>query len=653
MGILNGLPRQVGYGAAGFSSATSSPFDVKIGDLEFMLAVGPENPLIRRGADYRTQQVNFSAEPGETALGFWWQREQSTWHNGAGNPTFDGPGSGEADIAVGRFFDSYGVNVWEAGEISLLADTVRIETGAAIVGPVIGVEPLDPVSGIQYVYWADGDEIHQWDDVGGGVMATGSWGDVYSVATDGVNLYFTDGDQGASGGVMAFKAAGFTALYTTGFDATADRYLLRWAKQRLMFVEDNRIYELDPNASAAALPTPLFTHDNADWIWTDIAEGPGAIYAAGYSGTTSAIYKFVLDTDGALPTLTAGIVACELPEGEKALCLKTYISLFVGVGTNQGLRVCSFSDTDIALAPLTIEDIGPVRGITAWDRFFYVTCDDAGEGGCGVARVDLSVQTATGKYAWAKDIRANSVADGSSHLNVTGEVTGIVMYLLAGYDAIPVFAVTTGGSPGLYGGHLQRLTEYGKLTSGKMLFGMTDKKHFLRAHMDGSGVGSVTLSTGVDTAEADLAQTTVDFSQLNEVDVFLSELRGNTLALGVTLNRSEDDDTTGPTVTAYAVKALPAQARERQWIMPLRVYDRVEGRVGNTIYQIARDVIDDIEDLVRTQQPVRMQTFFGDPDRDWVSILVHVEDLEYRQVTAEPKQAWGGILTVSLRTING
>jgi hypothetical protein len=103
MGVLSTFPTQIGFGSSGFSSVLSSPFDVKIGDLEFMLAVGPENPLIRRGAEYRSQQVNFSGDPGETALGFWWQREQSTWHNGAGNPTFDGPGSGDPDIASGRY----------------------------------------------------------------------------------------------------------------------------------------------------------------------------------------------------------------------------------------------------------------------------------------------------------------------------------------------------------------------------------------------------------------------------------------------------------------------------------------------------------------------------------------------------------------------
>ncbi len=650
MGVLSTFPTQIGFGSSGFSSALSSPFDVKIGDLEFMLAVGPENPLIRRGAEYRSQQVNFSGDPGETALGFWWQREQSTWHNGAGNATFDGPGSGDPDIASGRFHDSYGVDVWTQGEINLLGDTVRVEVGAAIVGPVIGVEPANPASGIQYIYWGDGDEIHQWDNASGGVVATGSWGDIYSVASDGVSLYFTDGDQGVSGGVMAFKPAGFTALYTTGFDAAAARYLLRWAKQRLMFVEDNRIYELDQNASAAALPTELFEHPNAEWIWTDICEGPGAIYASGYSGSTSAIYKFILDTDGTLPTLAAGVLACQLPDGEHALCMKTYIGLFIGVGTSSGLRVCSFSDTDIVLAPLTVENLGPIRGVTAWDRFLYVTCDDAGEGGSGVVRIDLSVETAPGRYAWAKDVRANDGIAGGAHVGVAAASTGIVMYYLEGFGASPAFAVA--GS-GIYVRHFQRLTEYGSLTSGRILFGMTDPKHFLRVAMAGEGEGEASILTGVNSADATLLQTTVDFAQLNEIDLLTTGLRGSTLTLRVDITRDDIDVTTGPTILSFSAKALPAQARERQYILPLRVYDRVEGASGDTVYQCAADVIDALEELVRTQEPVRLQTFFGDSDRDWISKLVHIEDCEYRQVTGEPSQAWGGILTVSTRTITG
>jgi hypothetical protein len=541
------------------------------------------------------------------------------------------------------------VDVWISDQISLLHDTVKVEVGTAIVGPVVGVEPADPASGIQYVYWADGDEIHQWDNLGGNVSVTGTWGDVYSIATDGVSLYFTDGDQGASGGVMAFTPTGFAVLYNTGFDAAAERYLLRWAKQRLMFAEDNRIYELNQNASVAALPTELYEHPNADWIWTDITEGPGAIYASGYSGTTSAIYKFVLDTDGSLPTLTAGIVACELPEGEKALCLKTYIGLFIGIGTSAGLRVCSFSDTDIVLAPLTVENHGMVRGITSWDRFLYVTCDDAGEGGAGLVRVDLSVETAPGRYAWAKDGRANSVFGGATHVNVVGESTGVAMYSFGGLTG-PAFAVTDSG---MYVRHFDRLTEYGRLASGRMLFGMTDPKHFLRFALAGVGSGTVTVYTGVNSAEATLPQTTIDFSQLNEVDLLLTGLRGSTLTLAVDMNRDADDDEAGPTVTSYSAKAIPGQARERQYILPLRVYDRVEGSNGDTVYQCAADVLDALEELVRTQEPVRLQTFFGDPDRDWISKLVYVDDVDYRQVTGEPSQAWGGTLNVSVKTISG
>lgn len=647
MGVLGGIPFQVGYGVTGFTPTAASPFDVKIGDLEFMLAIGPENPFIRRGAEYRTQQVNFSAEPGETALGFWWQREQSTWHNGTANPTFDGPGSGDAAIAVGRFADSYGVDVWTPDQISLLHDGVIIEAGTSIVGPVIGMQPSNPNSGIQYVYWADGDEVHQWDNVGGSITATGAWGDVLSVASDGVNLYFTDGVN-----VMAFKVGGFTVLYSSGFDGAATRYLLRWAKQRLIFAEDNRLYELNQNASAAALPTEFFEHPNPAWIWTDVVEGPGAIYAAGGVGTSSAVYKFVLDTtDGSLPTLTAGIVACELPEGERVLCLKTYIGLFIGMGTSAGLRVCSFADTDIVLAPLTIENVGPVRAITTWDRFFYVTCDDAGEGQAGTARVDLSVETAAGRYAWAKDVRANTDTTGDTHTGLTGEVTGIAMYSFGDNpDATPVFAITANG---LYARHFDRLTQYGSLISGRMLFGMTDPKHFLRVALKGTGSGTATIYTGVDSADAVLPQTTIDLSQLNEVDLLTTDLRGGTLTIGIGLTRDATDDEAGPVVQSYSAKALPAQPRERQYIMPLRVYDRVEMGSGETGYQVAADVLDALEELVRTQQPVLLQTFFGDPERDWISKLVHIEDFEYRQVTGEPDQAWGGITTLSCRTISG
>ncbi len=617
-----------------------------------MLAVGPDNPLIRRGAEYRTQQVNFSAEPGETALGFWWQREQSTWHYGADNPTFDGPGSGDPDVAVARFASSYGINVWEPDELSLCDDVSQIQSSASAITGIVNANMFGPP---ESVFWAIGDTLHEFLSNGSTNSIDGSdpgngWGNIGSLASDGSMLWILDNTADSLWGYgdVAGDNTGprqAVELYTGMPNATQSN-IIRYAKQRIIAGYDNELYEITHRTTTTVFAgTPFFEHPKLGWTWTDVCEGPGAIYASGYLGSKSAIYKFVLEQDGALPSLSAGILALEMPAGEIIYKMFPYLGVFIGLGTSEGVRICSFADTDIALAPLTYESELPVSGLTGWSDYLYAAVADAGEGFAGLIRIDLSKEIEPGRFAWANDMRANTSATefvGVTTATAPGRVTTLL--------GRPVFMVN--GS-GVFCRQNTRRAPYGALTSGRMLFGMTDRKHFLRIAMSGTGGGSATLLTGVDSSEANLPQTTVDFSQLNDVDLLMSGLAGSSLTIGLTLTRDVSDLNLGPTVTSYRAKALPAQSREEQWILPLRCYDRTELGSGATDYGIARDKIAALREMVRTQEPVLLQTFFGDPVNDWTSTVVSVSNFEYRQVQAEPSASWGGILTVDLATLGG
>jgi hypothetical protein len=625
------IPTGVGSGVTGSTQSASEPFDVSLGGYRFMLAASPENPMIRRGAAYRSDQINFTGDPGEQALGFWWQRSQDTWHYGAGAPTFDGVGSGDPSIALGRYADSYGIDPWTAGEIKLLRDTDRISS--LINDDTAGLDLVvaaDAVTGEEFLYWGDGENLCQWDGESL-VEADLGWGGILSVASDGVNLYLVDDD----GEVWAVTPSGVEHLYT---GVTGSQARIHWAKQRLILTVDNRIYELATDATNDPLPTALFEHTNANWVWLDVEGGPGAIYACGFAGTSSAVFKFVLDTDGVLPTLTAGITACEMPDGETALSMKSYLQLFIGIGTTAGLRVCQFQDTDIILSPLTIEGAGRCAGITGFDRFLYATVEDAGQGFAGLARVDLSAEVAPGKYAWAKDARANT--DAFSFSGVTGVGLACTMFL-----GQPAFSVHTDA---VYTVSSDRYVESGLLTSGRILFGMADFKIFQRASFTTGGQGLVALSTGVDSATASVPRVSINTTVQDRIEVDIGSQRGSTLTVGLQLTRGDLNKT--PTVLSMSLKALPSQPREEQWIVPLRLYAVVENQFGEPQYQSVIDVLDEISDLVRYQRPTVYQTYFGRPE-DWRTWVVQVEDFEFRQLTAEGD--WGGVLTVSLRSVRG
>lgn len=621
------IPTLVGLGVAGATQSQSEPFDVLLGGFKFMLDAGPENPLVRRGAQYRSDQINFSGDPGEQALGFWWQRSQDTWHYGTGAPTFDGVGAGDPQFASGRFADSYGVDPWTAGELKLLRDTDRIAETTADVNPSIVTRT---VTNQERLYWADGDAIMEWD--GGTVTSiTDDWSNIFGMCSDGSTLYVvTD-----AGKVHSYTAAGVEAELYTGISGSLAG--LFFVKQRLILSVDNALYELDTSASSAALPTALYTHPSPSWLWSDVEQGPGAIYASGYAGTNSAVFKFVLDGEGALPTLTAGITAVELPAGERALWLRAYLG-FIAISTSEGLRVCQFQDTDIILAPLTIEGVGAVGAVAGWDRFLYCAIDDAGENVAGLARVDLSGEIAAGKFAWAKDARANSDPFGFS--GDTGNAFAVCMF-----QGRPAFIVQ---DTGVYTVSADRYVRSGSLTSGRILFGMADFKVFQRASLTTGGQGTVALSTGTDSDTANVPRTSIDTTVRDRIEVDIGSTRGSTLTVGILLTRASTSQS--PRLLSFSVKALPSQPREEQWIVPLRLYDRTENRFGEPQFQRSIDVLNDISDLVRFQRPTVFQTFFGEPD-SWQTWIVQVEDFEFRQSTSEG--SWGGGLTVSLRSLRG
>lgn len=625
------LPWQVGFGPAMVRpSDTSSDWAVTIDGLGFALAASPDQPLIRRGAEYRNDSVNFSSEPGEVGLGFWWQRSQSSWHNGGGNPSFDGPGSAEPAIAISRFNTSFGVNPWTPGRLELLPDTSRLATATAGVGLLPIVDP----AGVPRAVWADGTALKYWNGSSAVAIVWGGAGSIKSFTTDGTKYYVVDGVGIYSGTVGG--AAG-----TLQYNVTGTRFRLRWVKQRLVLTADNAVYELD-GTGAPALPVAKFSHPNAAWIWTDLCEGPGAIYASGYSGTTSAVYKFVLDNTGLVPTLSTGITACELPQGEQVHTLCSYIGAFVALGTSQGIRVCSFNGADIGLAPLTFDTLGPVKGITGWSRYLYATVNDAGGGSCGLARIDLGRMVGPDQYAFACDLRANTSAVAQTvEVGAPGAVAMV--------DGKVTFLVPTNG---IFQEHPTRLCFTGRLTTGQINFGTADEKIFQRVLVRSLGEGRVVMATALDgQASGTSLGFTLNLDTKNILDVGVGPLRGGTFTLEMTLERK--DDTSGPSLRSWQIKALPGQAREESLIIPLQCYDRTELPNGTTAFRPAGDAIESIRALVRSQQPVYVRTFFGDPSYDWRTWLAQVENYEFRQVTSEPDQGWGGTLTVSLRTVSG
>ena len=192
-----------------------------------------------------------------------------------------------------------------------------------------------------------------------------------------------------------------TVLEKTSNGERAYDIYSRLLKDRIVMCLNNKIYEVSPSASS--LPTPLYTHADADIVYTSVTASGPAIYISGYSGIQSFIYKFTLNTSGVMPTLTTAITAAEMPVGEIIHKIYYYLGYML-IGTSKGIRAAVVSDQDgsINYGPLIVETTQPCYDFAARDK--YVWCATSVDGAPGVIRIDLGNEIETLRFAYANDL---------------------------------------------------------------------------------------------------------------------------------------------------------------------------------------------------------------------------------------------------------
>lgn len=637
LNIRKRLPFQLAFrptgATAGFEDAYNS-YDYAIGGIPFLSGASPEHPLVRRSAEFRKQQIDQSPEPGEQSLTGWWVRSQSSWHGGAGlvynEPSLD-------NSAPFRYFDAEGVDVWTPGQITLLKDTQAHAT------TVVPSTPFVMVGGkcgtFNILAWGNGTNSGMVVD--GGADVTFTYDTVpttsfQSIASDGKNVYLSALDgvwraviPTAPGPVVANK------LWTFPL-ATSAR--LGWAKGRLMAGIGTKLFELVPPATGTApysLPTTVvYTSLISDWQWTSITAGPDAIYTSGFSGNRGTILKVAVDSAGALPVLTGATEVAQLPTGEWPLIARAYLGAFLVVGTNRGVRVADISTNGgIEYGPL-IPTPQPVWDLVSRDKYVYATATAAFEdGNSGLLRVDLSLRHDNGRYAYAKDIKVPIP-------NVARSVA-----LLGDSDRIAV-ALDSGG---IYWEHLTNLVSQGYLQPGRIRYNTLWPKLFKRMNIRGTLVGSVVVSSIDDTGGEISLVTLGENSDLSsDLNISYPDRPQESLGIKLTLNRKSA--TAGPLLRGYQVKALPGGPRPHSYLIPVQCYDyeQTPNGVRSGYPGFALERLEALEALESSGQVVLFEDLRLDRQ-----ILVTIEEIEYRQTAPQGnnEERWGGVLTISLRTI--
>ncbi|MGK5530864.1 hypothetical protein [Streptomyces sp. URMC 129] len=615
----------------GRASETYTPegiaYDVAIGGMPFLLAITPDRPLTRELAQIRKEQIDQQEIPGEQSLADWWLRSQSTFIGGAGLLYQDPDASNQYAIQYGT---STGLNPWVNGKLTLLKATSQdIADGSANAHYVLG--------------WNDGTDRY-WSAVGtalksstGSASTTITWGGsgtILALASDGTRYFAAD-----STGVYSGTGTGAgSLLWNTG----SSNVSMGWVKGRLIAGIGASVYELV--GTGPTLPSAKFTHLNSSWRWSAVAEGTNAIYVAGYAGSQSAIYKFILDTDGAVPTLASGgIQTAQLPLGETVLSMTTYLGSYVGIGTSRGFRVGEIDDNgDIAYGPLLFENSSGVRSVAGYDRFFFVAATNAISSRSGLYRVDLGQPIANEgvtpslRYAYATDLQAH----------VTGTVDSVT---LLGNSSRMVFTVRGQGS---YLEHATSLESTGTFVTGRVRYNTLTGKlfKFLTLRTPASLSGSLTASV-IDPGGGETTVITVTGgAEAENVLLQSPATAAEWLQLKLTFTRDGSNAALGPEVNGWQFKALPGELRQRIFQLPLSCFDFEQDRSGQQVGYEGRTLarLEQFETMAQRGDGVTYQDLASG-----YSYLVLVDEYEFRQTSppGDNNAAYGGYLYVRLRTI--
>jgi hypothetical protein len=583
-------------------------YDVAINGRPYM--VDRKSDQFQRGWEARIRDsVDMGSLPGEATINpqGMWRRSQASWHLGAGQEWADG-----FEAQPGRFWRSVGVDVWTRNQLSLLPSTTQLVASSASTMHLIS-------DGVRlYVSHGQTTVFYTSNLSGAGTAVTGTpAADVTSVATNGYTTWLACGTAGVyrvnRGGTAATQAINGTVT-TVGF-----------ARNRLLGAQGASLYDLTAVAygTNGALPTALFTHANTDFVWVGFCAGPAHIFAAGFSGQRSIIYRITITAEGA--SLTAPTAALELPIGEKVQSISEFPGGFVLIGTNKGVRL-AVANSEGALTVGAVIPVGSVSAAVAEDRFMWFGWAGHTSGSAGVGRVDVSQLTAALTPAYASDVFAQ-------------DVSGAVLSV-ARHNGRTLFAVATSGV------WLEAATPVadGWLDTGRWTWNVPDPKMLAKVDVRTFPLPATDTVTVVVYPDEDAVGS----------ECFSGQPAGSVL---LTFNPQQTQFTqTGvrvklfahlsesPVVTRVNLRAFVAPRRSRVIRVPILLHDRLEVENGDVHCDPQKELAL-LDDLVQSVRVVLYR-------EGYESYQVVVEDVLWVPLHDRSfERRWNGTAVVTMRSV--
>lgn len=619
-------------GSSGALVPTSIRWDVEIGGLPFLLGISDQYPMRRETSEFRRQRIDNERDPGEQSLDSgYWIRSQSTWHYGGGLTTAE-PLEVPAEEARFRYATGGGIDPWTPGQLGLLNASASVASASAVTQFLLGVD-----TGVLHGF----DSTVQFVPASGGTASVISWGGsgtITSVTSDGSNYYVANA-TGIYKGALPNGAG--SKIWDTG-SAT----VVRWVKSRLMATVGKAVYEL--TGTGPTLPTALDagTARPSGWTWTDIADGPAAIYLSGYVGDTSTIEKVGVSASTSTVTLDVPVVVADMPRTETVQSLYSVVGSYLIVGTSKGCRVALIqSDGSLALGPLVVT-ADEVKDAVAVDSYVYVATGDQVDAGdrvkrAGLYRIDLGqrINQSSLQFASAADLVAPVGVSGSC-----GQVTiaqGKLYFTVSGSGVFK---------------QQDTFVSEGWLETGRIRLGTVETKSWVDVRLIGAlgmaGDATLFASSSGSGAPSGWTQTiTVNSANYDDVGTLgaVASAPQADIYLAVRL-RPSAGAAASSVVKGYQVRAIPSPDRTELLSTPVMCYDfevdRQGVRYGKLGGAYARFKL-----LKALEQASALVSF-----RDFTTgeqVQAYVERVSYARTTPPTRQVSGngGIITVLLRLV--
>lgn len=424
--------------------------------------------------------------------------------------------------------------------------------------------------------------------------------------------------------------------------------------------------------SVANVPVTIYKTTASYWTWSAIADGPNGIYCSGYSGDRSAVMFATISKEDVndAPEIQPPYVVAELPPGEVIYSMVSYLSVYLILGTNKGVRVAIIdSRGGLIMGPLTVKSDNDVKALAVSGDFCYaggaVAKEANGTERVAMYKINLSktVQENTLSFAYQKFIYASSLTASDAY-NITS-ITKI--------NSIDKLVFTVVGS-GLFTESSTKV-ENGWIETGKIRLDTAEDKIFQYLRVSNLPVdgfisvywrneSNVLSSTPITSWYCDDYTGTIPGKPTyltDPIGIKAVDMEGTTpvdgeisahpyISYRFVLERGRTSNENTPVLLSYQVKANPANIKQSLIRLPLLALNKERGMGG---LQIERPVFDRIRVIEKAEQEGKVVLFqdFGTGEER----LVLVEKTQFiSNFIPENKTGSdrGGILLVTLRTID-